>query len=115
MEKELKNIKLFELPDSFEDDVLEKIKRIKRRRKRAKILALPLIFIVILAFFYSILFDFNSEKDRLKETAFSTTVSSEEQFPADIYLEVIPLKDFEKENKYLIEHVSEKEEKIYAF
>lgn len=113
--KEFKNIKFFELPSSFEDDVLEKIKRIKRRRKRAKILALPFIFIAILTFFSLILFDFNSEKDRIKETSLSTTVKYEEKFPADIYLEVIPLKDFEKENKYLIEFVSEKEEKIYAF
>lgn len=114
MEKELKNIKFFELPSSFEDDVLGKIRKIKRRRKRMRLLGLPLILITVIGFISLILFDLKSGEDKGKATALSMKETYQEPLPADIYLEVIPLKDFEKENKYLIEFVNE-EEKIYAF
>lgn len=115
MERELKNIKFFELPSSFENDVIERIRGIKRKRKRAKIVALPLIFIVILTFLSLIFFNFNPEKETSRNTALSMKETYTEQLPADIYIEVIPVKDLEKENRYLIEFVKEKEEKIYAF
>ncbi|GEM_PF-2216851 len=115
MEKDLKNITYFELPESFENDVMDRIKRIKKRRKRAKMIFIPSILIAVLSFTALFLMNSPLKKERTegKPIAFMEPLSQE--YHADIYLEVIPVKSFEKENLYLIEFVNEKEERINAF
>ncbi len=114
MEKEFKNIKFFELSISFEDEVIERIKKIRRRKKRAKMLVLPAVLIVILSLGLLMLLDFRSEREKVGLESL-TMIEPSQKMPENIYLEVIPIKNFEKENRYLIEFVSENEEKIYAF
>ncbi len=115
MEREFKNTNFFELPDSFEDEVIERIKKIRKRRKRKKIIVLPAILIVILSLGALIIIDFKYEKRQIDGETLTMVKTSEQKIPENIYIEVIPIKNFEKENHYLIEFVSENEEKIYAF
>lgn len=116
MEKNLKNITFFELPESFEDGVIERIRRIKNKRKRVKIIILPAILIAVLSFTTLLLTDLPFKKEKTESMPLALVESLEPEPHADIYLEVIPVKDFEKESHYLIEFVKEKkEETIYAF
>jgi hypothetical protein len=115
MEKDLKNITYFELPESFENNVMDRIRRIKKRRVRAKIIFLPAVLIAILSFTALFLMNSPLKKERTEGKPIASMEPLEQESHSDIYLEVIPVKSFEKENLYLIEFVNEKEERINAF
>ena len=115
MERELKDIKYFELPESFENDVLERIRKIKRRRKRLKALTFPVVLLTILALTVFIFFYSNQKKEYAEGKILTFPERKEQISENEIFLEVIPVKNFEKENIYLIETIEDKEEKIYAF
>jgi cbb3-type cytochrome oxidase subunit 3 len=114
MERELKDIKYLELPESFEDNVLERIRKIKRRRKRTKVLAFPALLLAILAL--TVFIFYSTQKKEYAEGKNLTFPDRKEQISEnEIFLEVIPVKNFERENIYLIETIKDNEEKIYAF
>lgn len=116
MEKNLKNITFFELPESFDNGVIERIRRIKKKRKRARAILLPAILVAVLSFVALFLTDLTFKKERTDSMPLSLVESLEQKPQADIYLEIIPVKEFEKESRYLIEFVNEKrEETIYTF
>lgn len=116
MGKNLKNITFFELPESFENGVIERIRRIKKKRKRARVILLPAILVAVLSFVALFLTDLPFKKEMTDSMPLAFVESLEQESHTDIYLEVIPVKDFEKESRYLIEFVNEKkEETIYPF
>ncbi len=115
MEKDFKNITFFELPESFENDVMERIIKIKKKRKRAKTILLPAIFIILLSFTAFFLMDLIFEREKNQGKSLAVMERMEQEPHAEIYLESIPIKNFEKENRYLIEFVNEKDEEIHAF
>ncbi|MGQ9619123.1 MAG: hypothetical protein ACUVUG_09215, partial [Candidatus Aminicenantia bacterium] len=95
-------------------DVIEKIRKIKRRRKKIKALVIPLIFIVIISASTLILLSPLLKKDTNGHEAFLYKPSQQNE-PVNIYIETIPVKNIEGENNYFVEFVNTTNNEIYNF
>ncbi len=115
MEREIKNLRFFELPPSFEMEVMKKIKRIKRRRKIMKRFVLPLVLIATIAGATLIIFNLSWKKEDAINIAFSGKDSEELEEITNIYTEVISVRNLESENNYLVEFINEENKEFFSF
>ncbi len=115
MEKEIKNLRFFELPPSFEMEVMEKIKRIKKRRRSMKKFVLTLVLITTIVGATFFLLNLGWKKEDARNIPFSGKDFDELEEITIIYTEVIPVRNLESENNYLVEFVNEENKEFFAF